>query len=771
MAAVELAPAAVVRVAGWPLAAIDELADARVAALARSVTPGGADRSEYVAAYAEALEEQRRRLWQRTVGDPRFVRALALASPGLAAGVIGRELPARRNKAARHLETTLYRYLARAVSRTEPCGLWTGATLARWGARRSSRSTERIECRVAPDLAPFRSLCTKLAARRSYAGRGPYKLNPTLLREADGTYLFWSAPGRRPSTRRRMAGGTRIDAVVAVLESRGAWSRPAAVDAIVERGSLPASEAAAVIERLCEVGVLVGGLAFPRRFADAWEALRMVEAWLEPEHARAWSEACTRLRSLADALAGVIASEGEASALLEVLEAARAVVVGLARALGIDDVEPPRTALRCDVAAPWAVELGTEDAEALRGTIASMARYEEAEGLHAPLVRAAMRRMLGASPDGALARVEPAASSTHDAAAHGDGELVARRERMQARLRAATPEVHVPCTGRDVGPALAAVHVSLTAASLGGRPLVHGLGLDATAAYARLAGLLEGERGGPLGGWLRDRHRAVAERTGVDFAVLLYDHATPNVLAQPELVGEVLDPWGLAPGRLPDRGLRMLVDPERGWPVVSIPGRSRPVVVIVPTTATPPSDDPCVHALLLSSLHVPPMLPPGARAARAEDEDAPRLRPRLRLDDGSVIRPRSTEVVGETLASLTAVAGAARFARWQQLAASHGWPRRLLVSRDGGPALLVDRDGPLAIEAAFEGSAGARRLHVEEFVRDAWIGDDDDDRRYVADLVLPFVRDLDSVGAHPFDAGVDPAERGARAARRVVAAE
>lgn len=780
MAAVELAPAVVVRVAGWPIAAIDALADARVAALAARVQPGGVEWSEYLAAYAEAIEAQRRRLWQRTVGDPRFVRALALASPAVAAGVIGRELPPRRNKAARHLETTLYRYLARAVSRTEPCGLWAGATLARWGARRRCRATERVEQRVAPDLAPFRSLCARLAAREPYAERGPYKLNPTLLREADGTYLFWSAPGRRPSTRRRMAGGARIDAVVAVLESRDAWARPDAVRAIVEQGSLPAAEAAAVIERLCEVGVLVGGLAFPRRFTDAWEALRMVEAWLEPEHARAWAEARARLRSLAESLAEVLAREGEASAILEALEAARAVVVTLASALGIDGVEAPRTALRCDTAAAWAVELGPDDADALRSAIACMARYEDAEGLHGPLVRAAVRRVLGASPDGALARVEPASAAAARegsgagdawAALDDDGELVARRERMQRRLRATATDVHVPCTGRDVGPTLAALHVSLACGSVGGQPLVHGLGLDATAAYARLAGLLEGERGGVLGGWLRDRYREVAERTGVDFAALLHDHATPNVLAQPALVGAVLDPWGLAPGRLPDRGLRVHVDPERGWPVVAIPGRARPVVVIVPTAATPPADDACVHALLLTSLHLPPMLPPGARAARAGDGDAPRLGPRLRLDDGTVIRTRKTELVGEPLASLTTVSGAERFARWQRLAASHGWPRRLLVARDGGPPLLVDRDGPLAIEAAFEGSRGARRLHVEEFVRDAWIGDDDDERRYVADLVLPFVRDLDSAGAHPFHAGMDPARCGARAARGIVAAE
>ncbi|HEY2510398.1 MAG TPA: hypothetical protein VGI39_06070 [Polyangiaceae bacterium] len=103
MKAFELAPAAVARIAGWPVEALSRLASSRVAELA-----AGDDEAEYQAAYAEAIEEERQHLWRTTAADPRFVCAVAVVSPSLASR-LDRPLSLKRNKRARHLESSLYR--------------------------------------------------------------------------------------------------------------------------------------------------------------------------------------------------------------------------------------------------------------------------------------------------------------------------------------------------------------------------------------------------------------------------------------------------------------------------------------------------------------------------------------------------------------------------------------------------------------------------------------------------------------------------------------
>ncbi len=784
MPGVELAPAVVVRVAGWPIGAVKGLGDAALTEAAVRASEGDAGCSDLTPRYTEALERARLRLWQRTAGDPRFMRALALVNPTLAVSLANKSFPARRNKAARHLETTLYRYLSRAVSRTEPCGLWTGATVARWSTRRRTRATGRISSRVAPDLSPFRRICQRLATRQPYADLGPYKLNPTLARQTDGAFLMWSGPGRGSPVQRRLGGGAATDRILATLGQRSVWTRSEATGTLVEHAGLETDAARRVVERFVETGVLVGGFAFPRRFRDPWDALRRVEAGLEPEHARAWHRARTQLASIAAQLSRLL-DDGDIESIVDRSRAAGAVVEALARTLGIDDLVAPRTALRCDVAAPWEVQLGPQDARMLQQSIVEFSRYQDADGMHAPLLRASARRMLGAGPGLALAAVEPVAVPAADdgtvgwdAVLHGlgaDQQLTARSDASRQRLALEQAEVSVTPRGRNTGPSLAALHVSVVDPSLGRGVLVHGLGLDATAAYARLADLLDEQDvdGDGLALWFRQQYRRVAEDTGADVAVLVYDHHVPNVMAQPDLGAEILDPWGVTPGQLPDRGLRLTLDPRQQPPLIEVDGRARPLVAFAPTAASTPHDDPCLQALLMSSSHVPPLVAPGARIVHDDERAAPRHCPRLRLEGGTVVRPRSTWLQGPHLEALTQVKGVARFVRWQQLATTHRWPALLLLERDGGPPLLVDRDSPLAIEAAFEGSRRARWLRVQEFVRDAWIGRDDDDadQRYVADLVLPFVRGLDAQRDGAVDDALDSAQCGPHTSAGLAAAQ
>src|SRR4051812_4705398 len=121
---VELAPAAVIRAAAWPIESLDVFGDRERAA------------RHSVIAYEDAIDRERAALWERTAADPRFMKALVFASPSLLQRVQQRAAAgprASRTKRVRHLETSLYRYLARASTCTTPHGLWAGVTLAAFG--------------------------------------------------------------------------------------------------------------------------------------------------------------------------------------------------------------------------------------------------------------------------------------------------------------------------------------------------------------------------------------------------------------------------------------------------------------------------------------------------------------------------------------------------------------------------------------------------------------------------------------------------------------
>jgi hypothetical protein len=96
---------------------------------------------------------------------------------------------------------------------------------------------------------------------------------------------------------------------------------------------------------------------------------------------------------------------------------------------------------------------------------------------------------------------------------------------------------------------------------------------------------------------------------------------------------------------------------------------------------------------------------------------------------------------GEILAELVGSRSAAlRFAAWQRLAANYGWPSLLTLRRDNDPPLVVPRDSPLAVEAAFAGApARTRLLVVEEFDPAPWLAGADG-RHYTAEIVVPYER-------------------------------
>ncbi|MFY0536405.1 lantibiotic dehydratase [Nannocystis pusilla] len=231
---IDLCPAAVVRVAAFPLSRVQALAEPELAARARVADPSDMSLwTVYCETYAAAIERTRARLWASTADDPAFMRALTLGNPELAASAAG-TVRAPRNKRVRHRETSLYRHLARAVARPEPNGMWAGVALARVGEGEGvSCRPATPRCAFAPDLAPFVAMFAALAARPDYRARARYKLNPTVRVDADGASFRRPAD---PGLRRVAPTPALMRAIAALRAAAPSFTREEAAGVLAAAG-------------------------------------------------------------------------------------------------------------------------------------------------------------------------------------------------------------------------------------------------------------------------------------------------------------------------------------------------------------------------------------------------------------------------------------------------------------------------------------------------------------------------------------------------------
>jgi hypothetical protein len=732
---IELAPAAVVRIAGLPLARVSELADPILAALARAGDPS------YTSRYAASIERQRAALWTATAADPAFMRALTVSNPELA-GWVPPQLPPTRNKKARHLETSLYRYLARAVARTEPNGLWSGVALAHFSTDESVHDVPP-QYHVAPDLSPFNKFFKVLADRPEYRAHAAWKVNPTLIRGGEG-WLF-SARGASGLIARRLRSGAALDAALTVIDGLGRFTLATAAAAVAEFTKLSLPAAATLLDQLIAGGVIVGGLEFPRRFTDPWHALVLAAERLLPGERSAWSAAILKLRMVADRLAEVLAGD-DLAAIAGTQAAAREVLVELGESLAVTLPALPRAPLRCDLRAPFAIHFGPARRAAITALASEFAAFQAGDGMGGALSPALVKRWLTTAetplasftpPPGLAAGDAPPCWEDVAAALEPTGPLAARVASWSHRLEADTEIWAGQAAAGPPGSPLGCLLFTFGSDVVDGRPVLRGIVRDATPAFSRCAWLLEPGNVRTLTNWLSGHFNGVTP--DIDQAELLVGGANPNVLARPNLLAHAIDLWGTEPGSLDARGAVIFVDECTQAPLLRLPGRERPLAVHSLTAALVDPGDHAQHLLLLSSLRTPPQIPRGDRLGFRDERTGGRHSPRVRLRGGAVVRTRRTAITGAELQALLACKSADRFARWQRLAADREWPALLLVRRDDEPALLVPRDSPLAIEALFEGAAACLHLHVEEFIDAAWISDNRG-QRYVAELALPFVR-------------------------------
>lgn len=270
-----LAPAAVIRAAAWPLDTLDGFG-------------GEGD-------YEDVIARERARLWERTAGDPAFMKALALASPSLAMRMQTRAGPREtRDKRARHLDTSLYRYLSRAATCTTPHGLWAGVALARFGAEdQTIPATGRVD--FTPDLVPFVAKIAEYSETARYRDSARYRLTPTLRMRAGGAWSFFSRSVGGEIELREVEANAGLDRLFERLGNAGTGS----LDELAARAHVPR----AALEQLQASGILVGGLSFPTRFTTPWEALAAAGEQLLGHDREAWRASVTQCSELCSRLA------------------------------------------------------------------------------------------------------------------------------------------------------------------------------------------------------------------------------------------------------------------------------------------------------------------------------------------------------------------------------------------------------------------------------------------------------------------------------------
>lgn len=706
MSAPELGPAVVIRAARFPVRALEALADpALVAAMIAGGTP-----AERLAAYQASAERQRRVLWTLTVEDACFVRALALTNEGLAQRVVDQPLRSARNKRARHLETTLYRYLARAVWRTEPCDLWAGMTLASWGeATRLVAQPARYA--ITPDLRPFQAMVQALARTEPYRTRGSFRLNPTLeLRDQQWHYAVRGRNGVLTDCTR--PNKPWLEASLAALRGITGATFETFAAVLLQRDVEPA-RAHEVLRALRDAGMLVGGLSFPMQLASAWDALRDVVPTLTETHARAWRWMFAKLRRRCLRLERAIETMPVA-AIQDAQATVRAVIRELAAALDVPVPPLPRAVLRCDHRLPFDVVLGPDARDAIAQTVAEYDAFEATAGLDAAVRAAHRARLLEPElPIVAPRGVGAADPSTQEAAwlrAGGDAELGRRLAAWSRWITIGEAEA-----SRDPAQALRLAPVAVTVL----RPVPQGFAVlgstpEVVPAYGRFGPLWR--EPGPhaaLHDWYESRLAREARKARLEVVALVSPcEWAPNALARP-------------------------ASRFRAWEVGD--ASEGPLVVACFAPADVARAERELQRLLLTSFREVPTwisysLPFNCELTRA----APA--PQLSLASGNVVRARRTTIVGAELEALAAAQHEARFALWHALAERHGWPPLVVVSRDGGPPLLVVRDSLLAVEAALEGiGGGVSFVTIEEPDDQTWLADRDG-QRYATELIVPFVR-------------------------------
>ncbi|WP_392535231.1 lantibiotic dehydratase [Nostoc sp. C117] len=744
----ELAPVGILRAAAWPIETIQSFGNQELAslALAASRTNDAHIWKEYAIAYQQVHEDNRQQLWQMTAADSWFMKALLLSNPALVTEVqrVAFQRQGKRTKKIRHLETALYRYLARAAGRTTPYGLWAGVSLVEF-TKTAQHNLAEAQYSFTPDLRPFQTILRSLAQRSIYRQRASWRLNPTLKRQADGSWRFW---GRTPDglvEQREIESQEIVDILLEELTKLdlGTLDELAKTVAASPRWNHTAG-IQDILYLFIDGGVLLGGLDLPQRFENSWEALAVVaEKLIEPDRGL-WNSAIQKLHSLCDTLAAKL-DLISLDALANDLQQAKTYIQELAQALGVSLLQLSDLVLHCDLGLPFRIGIDEAQQNILLQTLADYERCWIQGASPASAMRMAFRERLKQEFAEGIALGDLKSTLVSEMrTAHCHPEVITRLEAWERSLSQNQEVVVLESSSNSPKSALSTAPFGCLFAGVfeSFQLVVHGISDDPVPIFARFQDLFNGNN--LLYSWFQQRLYCLASQHQIQVAELQSPfEPNPNVLARPNFNILPIELWGASKDSLSLVDAKIFLDPKTQLPFLKLRSASpNPVAVFWFSMAAVNARDPISEQLLWTTFQDNPMaIFRAATVPMPIELTVPRFTPRIQLPKEAIVRPRRTVLSGQVLAELAQLTGIERFARWHQLAAEYGWPILLNLQIEDKPSLLLHRDSPLALESFFKKDLHkhTRWLIVEELVNQPWLVDAKG-QHYMAELALPFAR-------------------------------
>ncbi|MEH2027031.1 lantibiotic dehydratase [Nostoc sp.] len=742
----ELAPVGILRAAAWPIENIQSFGNQELASLALAASRTNDDRTwkEYTTAYQQVYEDERDRLWQMTAADSWFMKALLLSNPSLVTE-IQRGLPQRqgkRTKKIRHLETALYRYLARAVGRTTPYGLWAGVSLVEF-AKTVRQESVAAKYSFTPDLRPFQTILRSLAQRSIYRQGATWRLNPTLRRQADGSWRFW---GRTPEGLVEQREIEFQEIVDILLEELAKFDLGTLDELAKTVAALPRWNHAAELEDILHLfidgDVLLGGLDLPDRFENPWEALAIAaDKLIEPDRCL-WNSTIQELHCLCDTLAAKL-DFMSLDTLADYLQQAKTCIQELTQALDVSLAQLTKPVLHCDLGLPFRIAIDEVQQNILLQTLADYERCWIEGASPASAMRMAFRERLKQEfAEGVALGDLKSTLGSEMRTAHSHPEVVTRLDAWERSLSQNTEVVVLETSSNSPKSPLSKAPFGCLFTGLfeSFQLVVHGISDDPVRIFARFKDLLN--ENNLLHSWFQEKLDCLASQHQIQIAELKSPfESNPNVLARPHFNLLPIELWGASQNTPSLADAEIFLDPKTQLPFLKLRSASpNPVAVFWFSLAAVNTRDPISEQLLWTTFQDNPMAVFRALTMPMQIElTAPRFTPRVQLPKEAIVRPRRTVLSGQVLAELAKLIGTERFARWQQLAAEYSWPILLNLQIEDKPSLLLHRDSPLALESFFKKDLQkhTRWLIVEELVNQPWLVDSKG-QHHIAELALPF---------------------------------
>ena len=727
-----------------------------------------AERDSIEHAHAAELERARGEL-DRITSDDRFLRALCLASPS----TFRQWQHARRNpinRRNRHrLQSTLHRYVMRAVGRATPNGLWAGIALEDVNADPTVPLTTAPVAsvtRVSPALAVFARALQNMNLRRPWIDVLALRLNPTVRRVSRDVWEFGTFVDGDWCVQ-QIAHHTAIETLAAKVSPS---DRPFLheIETILCRGD-PGMDPVAVrqfAESMIEVGLLWSTAAIPPIYANTWQALDAIIETLPPSEKPLWQGCREELARIANDIQDGI-DRIDANTLRRLLDDARFAADAVFTRYE-SPVPSEHDVLVVDRAAPFRFSISSELANAIEDKLRVYWTFDRF-GLGEIETQAGIRHFFGLAPDGGRVPLHEFLSRGAEAdpggrtrswedrvLAKAAGELAGKARDAFARWEQEIDPSFADPVHRLEAEDISAVSAMLPpgsalllfgASERGSVLRIGGVTPEPCFFYSRFSYLFCGDERAPdpFLAWHRAGIGEIESRWPqlrfLDLAVR--NHRNPNVAARPRTASQLIDPLADDGRALREATIACNRD---GRPVLSIAREPQRLIPSARSAAYLGGLDrfASILASLSAFLGRPPLLAPMPRFSR--EIETWRHLPRLVLADTTISPERWTppDDFGDSLAQAH---GAERFIRWRRFVRTAGLPDFVYAFHGRHQTeSLLPTDSALAVEfLGHELKGHGPSLLLQELfpAPEQFVVRDDAGRRYVAELAVAWQGDAE----------------------------